>query len=256
MKENTIDKSDSDQRPITGHGAFQTTHWSLILRAKNDANPAEASQALEHLCKRYWQPLYNYLRRQGLPSHDAQDTTQSFFAALLEKDKLQHVQQERGRFRSFLLKSLKNFYSNQRERQNAQKRGGTNPTFSLDELTAEKQFEVEANLDLSADEAFDRKWAQSVIEHSMSRLKAEFQQAGTLDRFTKLNRFLLTDPEPGKDYETLACQLQLSQSGLRSAIHRLRRRFFLLFQEEIADTVDSPEAIEDEVTYLWRILSK
>ncbi|MBT5705250.1 MAG: sigma-70 family RNA polymerase sigma factor [Verrucomicrobia bacterium] len=250
------DPKGSRPHASTNPGVFQTTHWSLILQAQDGTDPELSLRALESLCRRYWQPIYNYLRRQGTPSHDAQDITQGFFTALLEKNKLEHADQTRGRFRSFLLTSLKNFHANERAKQLTQKRGGQQSIFSLDQLTADKQFEVESRLNLSAEEAFDRKWAQSVIEHAMKRLREEFTQAGTLDRYRKLQPFLLSDPEPGETYEALAQELKLSQSGLRSAVHRFRRRFSHVFQAEIADTVADPNDVEAEVNYLSEILSR
>ena len=236
-------------------GIFQTTHWSLILQAQNETNPEIALQALESLCRRYWRPIYNFLRREGTSSHDAQDITQGFFTALLEKNKIERADQNRGRFRSFLLTSLKNFHANERAKQLTQKRGGQHSIFSLDQLSADKQFEVESGLNLSAEEAFDRKWAQSVIEHAMTRLRKEFVQAGTAERYHKLKPFLLSDPEPGESYEALAKELNLSQSGLRSAVHRFRRRFSQVFQAEIADTVADPQEVEAEISYLSEILA-
>ena len=163
---------------------------------------------------------------------------------------------ERKRPRSFLLTALKNYHLNEREKLNTEKRGGKYQIGSLDQLKAEQHFEAESGLNLTAEEAFDRKWAQSVIDHTTRQLKEEFDRAGTSHRYALLKGFLLSDPEPGQSYERLAKQLNISQSGLRSAIHRMRQRFIKLFQDEIASTVESPSEVGEEVTYLWKILSR
>ncbi len=249
-------RAENEEPHSSKPAAFQTTHWSLILEARNAEDPERASQALETLCNRYWAPLYHYLRRTGASPHDAQDTTQGFFAALLEKDKLKHVCKERGRFRSFLLTALKNFHLNERDKLKTEKRGVRYQIASLDQLKAEKQFEAESALKLSAEEAFDRKWAQSVIDHTTLQLKPEFERAGSSHRYELLKNFLISDPEPGQTYQHLAEQINISQRGLRSAIHRMRQRFIKLFQDEIASTVENPTEVAEEVTYLWKILSR
>lgn len=249
-------QSDHSSHSSSHPKAFQTTHWSLIQKANDSDNHELAAEALETLCQGYWQPIYSFLRRQGLPPHEAQDITQGFFTVLLEKNKLQHVDQARGRFRSFLLKSLKNYHANERAKAAAQKRGGSEKTFSLDQLKAEQHFEAESSLSLTAEQAFDRKWAQSVIEHATRKLREEYTKAGSENRYAALQRFLLCDPKESEAYQSLAEKLNLTESGLRSAVHRMRRRFAQLFHDEIANTVSDPTDIADEVSYLWKVLSQ
>jgi len=254
--------SDSEQtsEEITTHAplhqpAFVTTHWSLVLSARDPGAP-QSSEALEKLCRAYWYPLYAYVRRTGQSKENAEDLTQAFFARLLEKQFLAAAEPQRGRFRTFLLVALKRFLANEWDRVRAQKRGGGQPHLPLDTELAEEKFRAEpALVDSSPDRVYERRWAMTLLEQAMSRLRAEFERANKAGEFEKLKSFLTADrrevPAP-----SAAAELGLSEGALRVAVHRLRKRFRALFREEIAHTVARSEDIEDELRHLLEVLSQ
>lgn len=234
--------------------AFATTNWSVVLTAGQSSSP-EARQALEILCRTYWYPLYAYVRRQGYSPHDAQDLTQEFFATFLAKDYVGAAERERGRFRWFLLASLKHFLANQRDRARTQKRGGGKTHIPLDELTAENRYRLEPSHDLTADRLYERGWAFTVLEEARARLREEFTVAGKRERFEHLECFL-----PGEQstltYADAASKLGLTESAVKSEIHRLKKRFGALLRSEIARTVANENEIDDEIRHLISVLSR
>lgn len=233
---------------------FATTHWSLVLAARDPQSPQSAA-ALEKLCRAYWFPLYAHARRSGCSKEDAEDLTQAFFARLLEKHFLDSVQQERGRFRTFLLVSLKRFLANEWHRLHAQKRGGFHTHVPLDTELAERKLQAEiAAPEVSPDRAFERRWALALLEQTLARLRAEFVRAGKIAEFDRLKMFLTADSKE-IPYATAAAELSMSESALRVAVHRLRRRYRELFREEIAHTLAEGESIEDELRHLLEVLS-
>ncbi|MFO0903591.1 MAG: sigma-70 family RNA polymerase sigma factor [Pirellulales bacterium] len=232
---------------------FATTHWSLVVAAGQRESPHSAA-ALESLCRDYWYPLYAYLRRRGLSSEDAQDVTQSFFAALLEKDRLKLADQQRGRFRSFLLASLSNFLANYRRDQNTERRGGAVSTLSLDWQSGEQRYHLEPVDSLTPERIFDRRWALTLLERAIERLRVQYVESGRETLFQTL-RETLGGADPPRPYADLAAELGISESALRVAVHRLRKRCGEILREEIAQTVVDPAEIDEELSYLFTALA-
>jgi RNA polymerase sigma-70 factor (ECF subfamily) len=233
---------------------FVTTHWSLVLSARDKQSP-QSDIALEKLCRAYWYPLYAYVRRCGHSKEDAEDLTQAFFARLLEKNFLDAAEQERGRFRSFLLVALKRFLANEWDRARAQKRGGGQTHVPLDTEFAERKFQTEFMAEeISPDRAYERRWALTLLEQTMARLRAEFEQSGKINEFEQLKIFLTADKRE-IPYTTVADELKMNENALRVAVHRLRKRYRELFREEIAHTLAEGEDIDTELRYLLAVLS-
>jgi RNA polymerase sigma-70 factor (ECF subfamily) len=236
-----------------GRPAFVTTHWSVVLSARRKDSPQSAA-ALETLCRTYWYPLYAYVRRQGHSPPDAQDLTQEFFARLLQKDYLKAAAREKGRFRTFLIVALKRFLANEWDRVRAQKRGGGQPSLSLDTELAEQRYRIEPAETASAERIFDRRWALTLLDHTMKRLREEFAASGRAREFDRL-KACLTAERGDISYAEIAAALGITEGTARVAVHRLRKRFREVFREEIAHTVSTPEEIEEEVRYLMGVLA-
>ena len=211
---------------------FQTTHWSVVLQAAS----GDSTAALERLCRSYWYPLYAFVRRQGHDLHEAQDLTQGFFELFLSKHYLKDVDREKGRFRSFLLASLKHFLANERKKAHRQKRGGLVETISFDMIAAEERYRLELEGGTSAEVIYDRRWARAVLDSVMAKLREEFNRAGKGERFEPLSQFIFQEPQPG-DYPRLAAEWKVTESGVRSSVQRIRQRYAALFRAEIANTV-------------------
>jgi RNA polymerase sigma-70 factor (ECF subfamily) len=231
---------------------FALTRWSLVLAAKTSPDPSRATRAMGELCQIYWQPLYSYLRRRGHAAPAAEDLTQEFFARLLANPPFSRVNQENGRFRSFLLASIKHFLANEWDRDQTQKRGGGKVIISFDALTPEARQAIEPAGDLPPDKAFERQWALTVLEQVLARLRQEFVQSGKEPLFATLKPFLTGNAET---YAAAAAHCGMSESALKVAVHRLRQRYRKLLREEIAETVDSPEEVEAEIRALFAALS-
>jgi DNA-directed RNA polymerase specialized sigma24 family protein len=244
--------SDSKQAARTDQAAFVTTHWSVVLAARETDAP-QAAAALEKLCRTYWYPLYAYLRRRGYGEHDAQDLTQGFFAHLFERDWLQRVAREKGRFRSYLLAALNYFLADQRDRASAQKRGGGRPIISFDAHEAEERYRLEPVDERSPDKLFERRWAMTLLDQVLSRQAQEFSDAGKRELFNRLQPFLV-EGSSENTYAEIAREGGISEEALKKAVQRMRRRYHQLFREEIAQTVASPEEVEDELRHLCAIL--
>ncbi len=225
---------------------FVTTRWSIVVAAQHDSSP-DAAAALETLCRGYWYPLYAYVRRSGKSAHDAQDLTQEFFARLLDKEWLTSAAPERGRFRSFLLVAMKRFLAKEWHREQAQKRGGGCVFVPLDAGDAEQRYAGEPGL--GADVLFERRWALTLLDSTMDRLRAEFARAGKVAEFGAMKDWL-TAGRGEIPYGNLAAQLEMSEGAARVAVHRLRKRFREIFRESIAETVANPEEVEDEMRHL------
>jgi RNA polymerase sigma-70 factor (ECF subfamily) len=239
--------------PQIGGAAFATTHWSAVLSAAG-APSTSSAQALEKLCRDYWFPLYAFIRREGHGPIEAQDLTQEFFARLLQGNYLASVGPERGKFRSFLLASLKHFLANEWDHQHRQKRGGGALILSLDDETAETRYLAEATPDTTAEKIYERRWAQTVVQKVLEQLRAEAGGPIKQQRFDVLKDCLVDDPEAAR-YSDLARKLGLTINGVKSAVHRLRQRFRELFRQEIAQTVSCPEEIDGEIRYLFNALA-
>jgi RNA polymerase sigma-70 factor (ECF subfamily) len=235
-------------------GRFRTTNWSLVLAARDEPSAA-GRQALEALCAIYWYPLYACVRASGQDAETSQDLTQEFFALLLEKDLLAGVHPEGGRFRSYLLACLKHFLSHQRDRARALKRGGGTRFISLDSAAAEERFASEPADRLTPDEVFERRWALTVLDRSVEALCAEFVARGERDRFERLREFL-TGQEPQASYREVASDLAMTEEAVRAAIVRLRRQLGRVLREQIADTVATPDQLDDEVRHLLRTVAR
>lgn len=236
-----------------GRPVFVTTHWSVVLSARKKHSPQSAA-ALETLCRTYWYPLYAYVRRQGHSPPDAQDLTQEFFARLLQKDYLKAAAREKGRFRTFLIVALKRFLANEWDRVRAQKRGGGQPLLSLDAEIAEERYRIEPVEGATADRIYERRWALTLLDRTMTRLRQEFTAAGKAEEFKRL-KACLTAERGDISYAEIAGALGQSEGTVRVVVHRLRKRFREIFREEIAHTVSSAEEIEEEVRYLMGVLA-
>ena len=232
--------------------SFRTTHWSVVMAARH-APTAESVAALEVLAKTYWMPLYAFIRRRGADPSEAQDLTQGFFARLLEKEWLLAADAERGRFRTFLLTALTRFLSDEYDRATALKRGGGATLVSLDFGLAEERLSLEPADGRTPEQAFDRAWAEALLEKVLSRLSAEFDDGGRTGRFAILKQFLTEDAEDGS-YARAAAELGLSESAVKSGIHRLRRRYGELIHEEIALTLVAEADIDSELEHFLSAL--
>ncbi len=232
-------------------GGFQTTHWSLVLRAGNRAD-REAEDALAALCGRYWYPLYAYVRRRTADLHEAQDLTQEFFARLLEKNTLAAASPERGRFRSFLLTAVKNFLANRRDRDNAGKRGGGTRKLSLDWDSGESRLKMEPAHDLTPERLFERQWVLTLLDLVMRRLQQECEAAGKAEHFERFKE-VLTGGKERLPYAEVAADLGMSEEAARQAASRLRKRYRELLREEVSQTVAEPRDIDDEIRNLFAV---
>ena len=232
---------------------FNTTHWSVVLAAGKTTSP-DSSRALASLCQTYWYPLYAYIRRQGRSPHDAQDLTQAFFARILEGNLLQLAAREKGRFRSFLLTSLKNFLSDEWDKGRAQKRGGGQRVLSLDERTTEDRYRLEPADPMSAEKLFERRWALTLLEQVWQRLEQEYAAANKAKLFKHLHVVLIGE-KSSTTYAELGAQLHLTEGAVKVAVHRMHRRYRELLRAEIASTVASPGDIDDELRQLFAALS-
>jgi RNA polymerase sigma-70 factor (ECF subfamily) len=233
---------------------FATTRWSLVLAARGRPSP-EARAALADLCHVYWYPLYAFVRRQGHTPDEAQDLTQEFFVRLLDRDFFAPVDRAKGRFRSFLLAACKHFLANEHDRARAQKRGGGRAVLSLDFGDAEGRYRLEPADALTPERAFERQWALTLLDQVLARLKAEFIEAGKGPLFERLKGFLAGDRSVGP-YERVAAELDMTEGALKVAVHRLRRRYRELLQEEIGRTVSDPNEARDEIADLFAALSR
>lgn len=242
-------------RPPAGSPAqFQATRWSLIVRARGAGAPARA--ALEALCRAYWFPLYAFARRNGASRHDAEDLVQAFFTHVLAGDFIARAEPEKGRFRSFLLASLRNFIAKEHARDHAQKRGGGTRAVDFDENAAEARLGLAATrAELSPSEHFERDWALALLEQALDRLEAEQRAMGKADLFARLRPFLRAAPRPG-EYESLAADLGLAKGTLAVTVHRLQQRYRELVRAEILQTLARPDDLDDELRHLLTILQR
>jgi RNA polymerase sigma factor (sigma-70 family) len=246
-------ENDNGELPGAG-GVFATTHWSVVLAARGGGS-RQADDAMGKLCRAYWAPLYAYIRREGHGVPEAQDLTQEFFARLLAKDYLRHLRHQEGKFRSFLLTFLKHFLADERDKADAQKRGGGKTLVSLNDTLAEERYLDEPSSGLSPDQVFERRWAQTVMERALGRLREEYEAGGKAALFEQLKEI-----QPGEhgeaSYAEIGARLGLAEGTIASAVHRLRRRHCDLLREEIAQTVAGPEEVEAEMRNLLAILSR
>jgi RNA polymerase sigma factor (sigma-70 family) len=231
---------------------FPTTRWTLVVAA-GDPHRKEARSALVSLCEIYWYPLYSYLRRRGHPAEQAQDLTQEFFIRVLEGRYLDRADPEKGRFRSFLLTSLKFFVADEEDRQRAQKRGG-GAVLPLEFSSGEDRYQREPAHDETPERIFERRWALAVLDRVVERLRNEFVHQGRPEHFEPLKVFLLGHSDA--PYATLAREMNTSEGALKVAIHRRRKRYRELFRQEIAGTVADPGEVESELRFLAAALTR
>ena len=237
---------------LPGLSQFPTTRWSLVVAAGHPQRK-DARSALVSLCENYWYPLYAYLRRRGYPADQAQDLTQEFFVRVLEGRYLDRADPEKGRFRSFILTSLRFFVADEGDRQRAYKRGG-GAVVPLEFSSCEDRFQREPAHNETPDRIFERRWALSVLDRVVETLRNEFVHHGRPEHFERLKVFLLGQSDA--PYAALAHEMNTSEGALKVAIHRLRKRYRELFRQEIADTVADPAEVESELRFLAAVLSK
>ena len=252
MQQDLTHEGDASRGTATGgEHCFRTTHWSVVLAASDVHSPHSAA-ALERLCRTYWYPIYAYIRRQGHGPCEAQDLTQEFFCRLLGSESLRAVEPSKGQFRSFLLAAVRHFLANEWDRANRLKRGGAFKIFSWDGLEPEERYLLEPAEVTSLEQVYDRQWAQSLVAETLARLRTEYAHDGSEKRFDVLKAYL-----SGADlaYAAAAKELALSESAVRSAIHRLRQRYAELFRAEVANTVPRPEDVEPEIRHLFAVLA-
>jgi DNA-directed RNA polymerase specialized sigma24 family protein len=231
---------------------FATTHWSVVLAA---GSPADQSHgALETLCRAYWRPLHAAVLRKGFDVESARDLTQEFFASLLARNDLARTHPARGRFRTFLLSALDNFLANEWRKRGTLKRGGNVDFISFNAVTTDGEPACDPATELDPARLYERRWALTLIDRALDRLRSEAAAAGKSSLFDALSEFLAEPPAQG-DYPPLAARLNLTESALRVAVHRLRQRYRALLREEIAQTVESPAAVDDEIRHLFAALS-
>jgi len=229
-----------------------STRWSVVLGAR-DAAPAEARKAQEELCRIYWYPLYAFLRRRGYNPDDASDLIQGYFTRFLEKDYLKDVKKPAGKFRSFLLASLKNFVSNEHARAKALKRGGGERPLSFDVEAGEARYVAEPADELTPDMVFETRWALTVVDQAITKLRKNAEAAGRSQQFDALSPALTGDPPRGS-YAEIASQLNMSEAAVKTAVHRLRRAYGEQLRAEIGETVASQSELDDELRHLLNVL--
>lgn len=242
----------------TSGARFAATRWSVVLAAAGQVGAdggrgTHTRRALEELIQAYWFPLYAFVRRQGESPVAAEDAVQEFFARLLEKKYLSQVDRSKGKFRSFLLACVKHFLSKERARGRALKRGGGRTVIALDALDAEARYAVAPADDLTPERLFDRRWALAVLELVLERLRKEYAQAGKAGLYQAVEP-CLTGGAGALDYAKVASEQGMAEASVRVAVHRLRRRYRDLLRAEIAQTVDSPKQVEEEISYLLNCL--
>jgi RNA polymerase sigma factor (sigma-70 family) len=250
------DKSSAAKQPHPTQGrtgAFATTNWSVVLEAGKGDLPRSAT-AMEKLCRRYWYPIYAFVRRRGHDRQSAEDLTQAFFAHLLDQDTLKRVDARKGKFRTFLLASLANFLANEWDKRQTWKRGGRNQIISLDEAAAEELYLHEPVEPATPEKLFDRRWALTLVAEVLAQLKQEYIAQNKTALFAQLEPALTGELTPGW-HAASAARLQMTEGAVRVALHRLRRRFGELLRQEIAQTVAGPAEVDEEIRQLFSALS-
>ena len=246
-----MDAEANSSDSARGQRGFRTTHWSIVLSAGGDSK--ESQEALDKLCRTYWYPLYGYIRSWGRDTHTAQDLTQEFFARLLARDFLRNVDPTKGRFRSFLLVSLKRFLSDEREREGAQKRGGHCQIVSLEELqAAEDRFTREPADNRTPEQRYDRFWADTVIENATARLRTKYEGERAL-LFERL-KGSLTGDRLEKTHAAIAEELGLTENVVRIAAHKMRTHFGQLVRSEVAQSLEDSSMVDEELQALRKAL--
>lgn len=235
------------------HAGFPETSWTLVLNASTQDHPG-ADQALAGLCQAYWYPLYAYVRRRGYSVDEARDLTQEFFAYLLEKRLFAAADREKGRFRSFLLVSLRRFLGDHADRANAAKRGGGVTLVSLETDAAEQRLRIDTGLGDTPERLFEREWALTLVSRVTAALRAALEREGRGRQFERLKRFLPGQEDAGSGNDATAGETGGSEGALKVAVHRLRRRYREMFQAEIRQLVADPAEVDAEVSFVLNAL--
>jgi RNA polymerase sigma-70 factor (ECF subfamily) len=230
---------------------FATTHWSAVLETQGES--LAAKEALEKLCRIYWRPIYGFVRRQGLQAEEAKDLTQGFFALLLERLDLETVRKKKGRLRSYLLTSLKHFLTNERSRAMAIKRGEGQRLIPLEAFRERERAGFEPTDAATADHIYERRWALTVLEQVMARLRDEYRSAGNVRFFDQMKKMLTDEPSRPSQGE-IASEFNMTESAVKQAFYRFRQRYQALLREEISHTVAMPGDIEDELRHLIAVV--
>jgi RNA polymerase sigma factor (sigma-70 family) len=233
-------------------GAFSTTHWSVVLQAGQD-DSLDTTAALDRLCQSYWYPLYVFVRRKGYSPPDAQDLTQEFFARFLEHKYVGLADQSRGKFRTFLIRSLEHFLVNEWNKACAAKRGGSRPVISWDEQEAESRYLAEPAKDLAPDKVFEKRWAMSLLETALAHLEEEFSAAHKREIFAAL-KVCVWGEETSASYQQLGAQLGMAEGAVKGTVHRLRQRYRELLRAEVAQTVATSAEVDEELRHLAAVL--
>ena len=247
----SLTHAGSESTGSHGQAIFSTTNWSVVLEAQGQS-PA-AKEALEKLCRTYWRPVYSFVRREGVKTEEAEDLTQSFFALLLQRRNFDAVRKEKGRLRSYLLTSLKHFLVSEHRRTVTVKRGKGQQPVPWEELVAIGRTELGPADHLSADRIYERRWALTLMEQVLRRLRDEYAMAGNAELFDLLKQLLPDDPGAPSRAE-IATQLGMTENAVRQALHRFRQRYQVLLRDEIAHTVAIASDIEDELRHLISVL--
>ena len=237
-----------------GGASFATTHWSVVAQAALTDVP-EAANALAQLCEMYWPPIYSFIRRRGYQPPDAQDLTQSFLAYFLRTKAYARTDPLHGKFRSFLLASVKNFLSDNWDREQAIRRGGDYQFVSLDQETAEAFYDAANAADSTAESLFDVRWAKRVTGGALNSLREELKAEGKLKLFEQLKSFLTGDSVI-PSYDGASARMNLPRATVKTHVHRLRQRYREIVRREIARTVSAPNEIDEELRYLCNVLAE
>jgi RNA polymerase sigma factor (sigma-70 family) len=245
--------SQAGGEPIAGLGTFHTTHWTVVMAARQQDDGKPARDALASLCATYWYPLYAFIRRRGTGPQEAEDLTQEFFCRFLERRSLEHVRPAAGKFRTFLLTCLKHFLANERERAQAQRRGGGHPLIPLEGGDAETRYSLEPADQLTPEVLFERQWAFAVLGRTLEELRREYGRGEKARLFEELEGFL-PGGEGRASRAELAAKRGVSAGAIDVAVHRLRQRFGALLREQVAQTVSCEVEVEGEIRYLISVL--
>jgi RNA polymerase sigma factor (sigma-70 family) len=238
-----------------GGAAFQTTHWTMVLRAGETQSDSSAQKALSNLCEAYWPPLYAFVRHRGHASSEAQDLVQGFFAHVLEQNTLSRADQEKGKLRTFLLGSLQNFLFNEYDRARALKRGGGHKIVSIEEHLPEAEASMMDTMHLSDSAAYDLVWASNVVKRAWQHLESAFQAEGKAEWLEVLRPFVAGGGKTPLNQEEAAQKLGVPIATLRTWLSRLRQRYREALRMEVASTVSDPSDVDQELHYLYQILT-
>jgi DNA-directed RNA polymerase specialized sigma24 family protein len=238
-----------------GGAPFESTHWTLVLRARQSDPTETARKALSDFCEAYWPPLYTFLRLRGHASPEAQDLVQGFFAHLLDQNTLSRADQEKGRLRTFLLGSLQNFLCNEYDRGRTLKRGGGHRIVSIDEHLPEAEASMMQTAHLSDSRGYDLMWASNIVKRAWQHLQNVFEAEGKAEWLEVLRPFVTGSEQTAPNQEEAAKKLGVPIATLRTWLWRLRQRYREALRMEVASTVSDPADVDQELQYLYRILT-